>query len=70
MCMNICGAERTLSQRDMLHFPDSNKTITVGISPCLAAKCSGATPSCIHMQEEHKQQSKCKYVSVSIKVVM
>ena len=41
------GEKRTQSGRDTSHFPDSNRTLTVGKSPCLAAICRGTNPSCI-----------------------
>lgn len=45
-----CSEKRTWSLRDVSHFPDSSRTLTVGKSPFLAAKCRGVIPSCMYTQ--------------------
>ena len=42
--MYTCGEKRTLSVRDVSHFPDSNRILTVG-KLILAAMCSGVDPA-------------------------
>ena len=42
--MYASGEKRTLSVRDMSHFPDSNRILTVGKS-FLADMCSGVDPT-------------------------
>lgn len=67
---NVCDKKRTSwSVRDRSHCPDSNRILTVGKSPRLAAICSGVTPD---YQEETKLKATGRswtYFSIKFEIV-